>query len=262
MNSQSIEVALDGPASEQTQIRRRTEYPRLGVEALEYHLFKPRVSHHPLLLSAYELWRNGWQATLGELEGVRRIYSDEFGRQDEIGVLSVGQRCISVLGLRWFDRSLAMDREDSYFLPWPEATLDSLGDSIVGVPSNLVVHPEWRRTIVEPASDRPEDAILLSLATLALAIRRFIDSPAERFVGMARNDRSMNRVAAAIGGTKIGRITMHGIESDLICITRANAAPQGPVVDTLWERRFQEEGAMTWGAKKHPVAGSRSAAMV
>ena len=239
MNSQHVEVALDGPASEQTQIRRRTEYPRLGVEALEYHLFKPRVSHHPLLLGAYELWRNGWQATL-EVKGVRRIHSDEFGRQDEIGVLSVKQRCISVVGLRWFDLSLAMDREDSYFLPWPKATLDSLRDNIIGVPSNLVVHPEWRRTVIEPASDRPEDAVSLSLATLALAIQRFIDSPAELFVGVARNDRSMNRVAAAIGGTQIGRITMHGEESDLICITRATATPQGPVVDTLWEQRFQE----------------------
>jgi hypothetical protein len=240
MNAQSIEVALDGPASEHTQIRRRAEYPRLGVDALQYHLFKPRMSHHPLLLSAYELWRNGWQATLGELEGVRRIHSDEFGRQDEIGVLSVGQRCISVTGLRWFDLSLAMAREDSYFLPWPKDTLDSLGDCIVGVPSNLVVHPEWRGTVVEAANDRPEDDISLALATLALAIRRFIDSPAERFVGMARNDRAMNRVAASIGGTKLGLITMHGVESDLICITRANATPQGPVVDTLWERRCQE----------------------
>ncbi len=239
MNSPSntVHVALDCPASERTEIRRKAQRPSLGVEALEYHLLKPRTSRHPLLRSAYELWRDEWQATFAELEGITHIHSDEFVRQDEISVLSIGQRCVSVTGLRWLDLSLPMAREDSYFTGWPEDVVQRLGSGVVGISGNTIVRSEWRGTLVDPSAELQGNPMPLSLATVALAIRRFMEVGTENVIGVTRNDRSMNRVAEAVGAIKLGQIKLHGVDSDLIVITRANATPSGPVVDALWGRR-------------------------
>ncbi len=236
------QIALDRPVTQLTLLRGRSQEQRsVSVDSVSYHLFKPRSARHPLLAAAYELWRDGWQAALAELEGAVKMHSDEFGRQDEIGVLCVDGCCVSITGLRWFDLGLAMAREDSYFSNWPRDSLSQLGPRLVGIPSNLIVHSEWRRTLIEPRSENVGTPVTLAFASLALAIRRFVDSPAERFIGVARNDRSMNRVAAAIGGTKIGQTTVHGIDSDLICITRDDARPEGAIADTLWERRHHQQ---------------------
>jgi hypothetical protein len=242
MNSPSntVQVALECPASERTEIRRIAQRSSLGVEAFEYHLLKPRTSRHPLLKGAYELWRDEWRATLEELEGSAHIHSDEFVRQDEISVLSVDQQCVSVTGLRWLDLSLPMAREDSYFRGWPDDMVQRLGSGVVGISGNTIVRSEWRRTLIDPSSERPGEPMPLSLVTLALALRRFIDVPTENVIGVSRNDRSMNRVGAAIGALKIGQITIHGVDSDVMIVPLANAAPRGAVVDALWGRRHQE----------------------
>jgi hypothetical protein len=189
------------------------------------------------MADAYELLRDGWQATLSELSGITSIDSDEFGRQDEIGVLAVGRSCVSVTGLRWLDLSTAMAREDSYFRSWPESAKTVLGSSRIGISSNTVVAKSWRRTLIEPRHGSTPTP--MALATVALTLRRFIESSAEKFIGTARNDRSMNRIGTGIGGTKIGQVKVHNIDSDLICQTRQDAAHLGPVVEELWQRRWQ-----------------------
>jgi hypothetical protein len=188
--------------------------------------------------SAYELWRDEWRATLSELEGITRIHSDEFVRQDEVSVLSIGARCVSITALRWIDLREPIGREDSYFQLWPDHTVQLLGETLVGVSSNTLVHPEWRRARIEPEPGQQGEP--LSFVTVALAIRRFMDSEACSVLGVTRNDRSMNRVAAGVGAVKLGQTVVHGVESDLICITRAAARTRGPVIDALWERRHQE----------------------
>jgi hypothetical protein len=235
--SEAPRLDFDAPISEATQIRRRPTPQRLPARNFEYHLLRPDASHSPLLREAYELWRNSWQATLQEIAGVESIDSDDFGRQHEIGVLAVGRCCVSVTGLRWLDLSQPMAREDSYFRRWPESALEQLGACRVGVSSNTVVDARWRGTHIDPSTHGLPTPI--ALLTVALTLRRFIESSAEKFVGTARNDRSMNRVGTGIGGTKIGQIKIHGIESDLICQTRADTARLGPVVEELWGRRWQ-----------------------
>jgi len=238
MNSTSEAPRLehDAPISESTQIRRRPVHRRIPVRKFEYHLLRPGMTHSPLLRNAYELWRDNWQITLRELEGVERIDSDEFGRQTEIGVLTVGRTCVSVTGLRWLDLSQPMAREDSYFRCWPESAMQRIGECRVGISSNTVVDAPWRRALIE--SDAAELPLPVALATVALSVRRFLESTAEKFIGVTRNDRSMNRVGTGVGGSKIGQIRLHGIDSDLLCQDRRDAPDLGPSVEELWKRRW------------------------
>lgn len=218
----------------------RTPRQVLSAASLEFHLLKPRRSKHPLVQSAYRFWRDEWRATLRELTGAGDIHSDEFTRQDEISVLSIGGLCVSVSGLRWLNLSDLAAREDSYFKAWPAEAMALLGGSSVCVVSNTVVHPEWRGALVQSAGESVAESTPLAVVTLALAIRRFMDSEANAAIGVSRNDRAMHRVAVRVGGNKLGQILVYGIESDLIRVSRADANPNGPVMDGIWARSHRE----------------------
>lgn len=230
---------LDEPVSEHTQVQRRVEPQTLCVEDLKYHLFAPQRAHHPLLEQAYEVWRDGWQATLRELDGSGPVHSDEFARQDEIGVLSVAGSCVSVTGIRWLDLALARAREDSYFAHWPEDALRALGSSQVCITSNTIVHDTWRRALIKPPQGSTESSTKLAFTTIALSVRRFLNSSADGIIALTRNDRAMGRAALELGATKLGQIHLHGIETDVIVVERDHAKPHLAVVEYLWARRRQ-----------------------
>jgi hypothetical protein len=110
---------------------------------------------------------------------------------------------------------------------------------VVSVASNTVVHPEWRGALIEVPRGQKGDPARLAFTTIALSVRRFVASSADLLIALTRNDRSIDRVADALGATRLARIQMHGIDTDVICIERPNATPNGPVVDHLWRRRHQ-----------------------
>src|SRR5580704_8535273 len=60
----------------------------VDTERLSYHLLRPQQSGPadlPLLGLAYRCWSEIWTQTLAELDGITRLPSDDFTRQDEIG---------------------------------------------------------------------------------------------------------------------------------------------------------------------------------
>ena len=230
---------LDEPISEHTQVQRRVDPQTLCVEDIKYHLFSPQRTHHPLLEQAYEVWRDGWQETLRELDGSGPVHSDEFARQDEIGVLSVGESCVSVTGIRWLDLALARAREDSCFAHWPQEALRALGSSQVCITSNTIVHGSWRRALIKAPQGCAESPTKLAFTTIALSVRRFLNSSAEGIVALTRNDRAMGRAALELGATKLGQIQLHGLETDVIVVARDRAKPHLAVVEHLWARRRQ-----------------------
>lgn len=225
------------PVSEHTQIQRKAAPRTIAVEQLEYHLYTPSRAHDPLLEQAYAVWHDVWQRTFEEADGAAQVHSDEFTRQDEIGVLALGGCCVSVTGLRWLDFALPRSRQDSYFKQWPADAMSRLGKDLLMVTSNTIVHPEWRGARIEPPCGAPP--VRLASVTIAMSIRRFLASSANSAVGLSRNDRAMNHIAASLGGMSLARLMHHGQEADIMHFTRTSATPHGPVVDSLWSRRRQ-----------------------
>jgi hypothetical protein len=242
MSARSIvprDQGQDEPQSEHTHVQPVAQPRRIPVEALQYHLFRPRHTHDPLLEEAYEVWRDAWKATLLELNGSVSLHSDEFGRQDELAVVAIGGRCIAVTGLRWLDMALPRSREDSYFKDWPPEAVAALGDDLSLVGSNTVVHPAWRRTLIEAPASLPGDPMRLVFATIALTVRRFVASSAQNLIALTRNDRAIDRVGAALGAQRLAQTRVHGIETDVMCLTRSNAPAANAIVQSLWARRHQ-----------------------
>lgn len=229
--------ASEDQASEHTQVQRRVTPQAIPVEQLQYHLFVPGRTRHPLFDSAYELWRDVWQSTFLEAEGSAELYSDEFTRQDEIGVLTQGARCISVTGLRWLDLSRPMSRDDSYFKPWPADCLTALGNGVIGISSNAAVHPDWRGTRVAAPLEMPREPGRLAHVSVGLTIQRFFESPAECSVAVTRNDRGMDRVCFALGASSLSQIELHGVAADVMRFPRSCVRQQEPALAHLWTRR-------------------------
>jgi len=227
--------APDSPDGSMTLLRVPRVRRAVRAEEIEYRLLNPRGPASAPLSAAYAVWHEVWLSTLRELDGLKQLGSDEFTRQDEVGVIMHGEECVSVTGIRWLDLSQRMFMEDSYFSTWPSHCLDALRGRAVGVSSNTVLALDWRGGRIEPTSD---SAIPMAIkeATISLSLRRFMDSSAELFVGVARNNRSMERVANDLGGRRIGQIRLHGEDSDIMCWSRKDLLDLGPTVENLWSR--------------------------
>lgn len=235
-----IHGSVEEPISEHTRIQRIARARTIPVEQLQYHLLAPKVIHQPLLDAAYELWRDVWQMTFLEADGIADLRSDEFTRQDEVGILTAGTSCVSVTALRWLDLSTARAREDSYFKPWPAEALQALGSSIVGISSNAVVHPDWRGTLLAPPEGSSAKPVRLVYAGVGLTIQRFFESSAQCSVAVTRNDRHMDRVCQSLGATSLGRIILHGVDADVMHFPRRAIRQVEPALDDLWRRRERD----------------------
>lgn len=187
---------------------------------LAYHLLHPnqRTWGSRELVEAYRLWREVWQQTLHELDGVTHISSDQFTRQHEIGALFCGERCIGLTAYRFVDLSRPCNREDSYFDVWPETALKALvrdGPQIC-IGSQLTVAPDWRRHPEVPVKE----------LLLALAVQRFLESRTDTMAGVMRNDRGMGTLAYRLGAQSlVKRATLHGVPVDLVAFYRRSLEP-------------------------------------
>jgi hypothetical protein len=218
---------------------RASSRPRLSAQQLQYRVLSPRGSPSAELESAYALWHDIWLDTLHELEGVTRISSDEFTRQDQICVLFSAGRAVSLVCLRCVDLASTMGRADSYFELWPPHVLPQLGSQQLGILSHFGIAPEWRGGLVE---DRGGSLSLKAL-TVALALLSFRKSRADTAVGVARKDRGMDRVSGELGCDTLGQAVLHGITSDIIKWSRSDVSAFPEVAHQLWARRSEGNGA-------------------
>lgn len=211
----------------------------LATSDLQYHLLSPRTGSGPLLKRAYELWRNGWAETLREVAGLEHINSDEFVRQDEIGVLVSKGKLVCVTGLRRLDLSLSMAQEDSYFRRWPPGAVEALGPVVVGISSNTYIPRMFRKAVIHLEQADPQNPssqpMPLTACIIGLTGLRFHHSNAQKFLAVPRNDRGMNRLLKFLGGRCVGQISVHGIASDLIVKDRSEGSDYGQVIAQIWD---------------------------
>lgn len=207
----------------------------LELDRLRYCLVSPRAAARNVLGGAYRCWKNVWMQTFQELDGAEQIRSDDFTRQDELGLLFEGDECIGMTAYRWVDFSHPTARDDSYFSAWSDDALDALVENgtRVCIGSYLTVAPEWRRTEIHSAKE----------LLLGLAVRRFLASPADVMTGTMRNDRGMNGIAYRLGARLLTSSTMHGVDVDLVAFDRSALEDDGglsrldPAIRQLWRGR-------------------------
>lgn len=249
--TQELPVAHEGTPSQSDGARLREEARVIDdgregylLEDLRFRFLDPRrcrTEDAESLVEAYACWSRVWRTTLLELDGHETLFSDDFTRQDEVGVLFVKERAAAMACLRWLDFSLPLAREDSYFRVWPQEALDQLiarGKRVLAA-SYLTVAPEWRG-----ASRRLPALQIITELTLC----RFLESGADAFAGQMRNDRKLNQLAYRYGARRLCTTQMHGVSVDLIAahpdeIDFGSSSPeQRACTETLWNQAWTEYG--------------------
>lgn len=227
--------------SVQTNNSRSGVVPRAVIDPaqLTYRILRPGRAGSadvPLLGEAYRLWSEVWHQTLLELDDVRRVPSDEFTRQDEVGAIFHGYECIALSVFRWVDLSHPMSWGDSYFSVWPaEARNKACRDgSHICIGSNITIAPSWRNAT----------GCSLKNVLAGLIIERFVSSDrGDAMVGTMRKDRGMDKLMDRVGAERLGfAVKHHGVDVELFAYFRAtNTRPPFEATDEAVVARLRSE---------------------
>lgn len=208
---------------------------------LGYFILQGDPSHkkdHDVYLSAYEMWKRVWaDAFNNELKENITLFSDDFTRQTEFGVLTYDRKAIGLMFFHYVDLRLKIFREDSYFKVWDEQLLLQLaekqGDRRALICSNFTLSHEWRR-----------NTLGISFKDLlgGFAVKHLLYSGCPFMVGTMRNNKGMNNLSYRQGAEPLkSGVLHHGVEVDLILYTASKLQnfkfPEvHELVEEIWNR--------------------------
>ncbi len=158
---------------------------------------------------AFDLWKNVWEATFRELDGLNYLPSDDFTRQHEILCIFHGDDCIALICHRYMESDNPAVLSDSYFRPWPVEAKEKfrVGKNLV-IASYITVHPDYRGR----SNGISVKEILVHSALIHL-LRQGVDA----ITGILRADKAMDRVMYEMGAVPLVRgITYHNVPVDLV----------------------------------------------
>ena len=210
-------------------------------ENWRYVILDPSLRHPPdhYFENAYRLWRDVWSATFREVEGRTSIDSDNFSRQDELGALFSGERCLMLSGFREVNLSLSPSRDDSYFRPWSNESLATLckdGDLVL-VGNQITVDPAVR------GKDFP---VSMKDLIVALSILRLMDSDCSVMAGTMRSLKGMNTLALRHRATKIPQeLKLHSETSEIFAFYRSSYELGLPHLEDLSKKLWRERLDLT-----------------
>lgn len=200
----------------------------------------------PYYESAYSLWHSVWSETLNELDGLPKLFSDGFTRQDVVVGLFLGTQCIALNCFRRSDLRNIAHRQDSWFLPWTESQLVELGEKYPNglVNSYFTIHPDFRKSA--PGNDFARqflERFNLAIVLAELSALMTVKLNADGAFGVTRNNRSVNKLAYHGGAIPLAKNKMHhGVDVDLILYEndRVQRAMSNFTSQTLglWENRI------------------------
>lgn len=146
----------------------------------------------------YVCWRETWSRAFSELQVDKPFYSDSFTRQDYVGAIFHGSKCVALAFFRLMDATRDELAVDSYFSNWSDEhrrVLCSRGPRII-VCSNFTVHPDARgKQIGVHTKD-----LLMGMIT-----ETFLNSEADAMTGAVRVDRGVNGAGERWGAYVIDR---------------------------------------------------------
>lgn len=180
---------------------------------LRFYVFNPRDPHpfaQDVVSKSYDMWRGVWVAALNELEGETDLKSDDFTRQQDVGVLFQDGVAVGSVFFSNVDLKLPMWRKDSYFSAWPEQTMIDLG----GVYPSVLVCSYFTLSAAFRRGTRGFNGKQL---LAALAVEHFFNTTSPAMVGTMRVNRGMHMLCYDLHATPVVTgLQMHGVEVDLI----------------------------------------------
>lgn len=188
---------------------------------LSYFVFDNRIENpegRQVMRATFEMWQKVWSETLRELDGLERVFSDDFTRPTLVGALFSDTIPIGSISLSRVDLREPMYRADSSLKAWP-------ADVLHRVSERYRDEPLWVCTYLTVASAHRGRAGTLSLKELlvALVVEHLRASDCGATLATVRVDRGMDRTCFDLGAKLVeaGRM-LHGVEVSLIEFDKGN----------------------------------------
>lgn len=207
-----------------------------SVEGLEFYHFN---TGNPGIFkehceSAFRLWDTQWTETFKELQVEKKIFSDDFLNR-ELGGLFCGTQAIGFILYTFLDLKLPSNQRVHYSANYPPDLWNAYceKEDLVMVAGHMTAAHDWRKS----NTDFPISELLFSLSVL-----RFLDSPADRMITYARNNRKMNDMVYRHGGNPMLQNHLaYNVEVDFIEIPRQQAKISdfsgcAPITINLWNQ--------------------------
>lgn len=208
--------------------------------SLEYFILPgahPPSLHENAYDRAFEFWYRVWEDTFSALHGPFQLFSDEFTRQDQIGLLVYREDILASVCFRSVDLNRRASLKDSYFKPWLAEDLDrvrSIGPKAL-IGSHFAVSPRARGTV----EGLPTKQLLMGLVAWTL-----VESSCDSLIGTPRRDKSVHTTAFEWGAEVVRENVDcgHVVPVDLVLFDRKKILAEGrhlqlPVVNQLFETR-------------------------
>lgn len=198
----------------------------------------PENQHREKYQQIYQCWHDVWFQTFKENDGITRLHSDAFTRQDLIGAIFVDGECKAMSLYRYADATLPTMASDSYFANWDDnhrQTLCRDGKDIL-VCSYFTIHPTARKDVLGFAMRD----LLMGLTT-AFTLHTKMDA----MTGAMRKNRNAHEIAYEWGAKPVGIDvdSGHGDLVDLVSFYKDEVKSVRdreitPVVNALWDSRI------------------------
>ncbi len=183
---------------------------------------RPPLWQRTMYETAFETWRAVWEEAAQEIENFpKKVYSNDFTRQDEILAVFRGEDCTSLGFWSELDMTFEACRSDQYFQSWDQASLNQLTKfgMNIGKYSYFTVSKPYRLW-------SREKGISLTDLQVALFGFRLLESECTAMTGTTRNNRKINLVCERGGAQVIRRDVMqYGSEVDLMAWYRHTVSP-------------------------------------
>jgi hypothetical protein len=200
----------------------------------------PESKHLETYLNIYNCWKDVWGATFQELDGLTKIQSDAFTRQDFISAVMVDGECKAMCLYRYADNKNPTTEADSYFSNWSELHRKALTKrgSHVLVCSYFTVHPTARK---ETLGFSMRDLLIAQATQITMSTGMHV------MTGAMRKNRGVHELAYEWGALEVGRDIASGHGDALVDLVafygpevqKAHETQElAPIAAELWEQRL------------------------
>lgn len=161
----------------------------------------PRELHRVYDLS-FKLWHETWDKTYREdFNSLRRLFSDEFTRQDDILVLFYKGECAALSFFTDVNMNDEAAQKDSYFKSWPIEAIEKLcskGSNLV-ICTQFTVNEKFRQQTLSTSSGFMSWKVLLS----GMIAKYYMASEKDAMSGILRITKGMDKLTYTYGATPI-----------------------------------------------------------
>lgn len=184
---------------------------------------------------SYECWHSVWYQTLKELDGIQKLYSDEFTRREYICSIFNENECVGLILFHKLNFAREASWSDSYFSAWPKKALQKLcsdGTEVL-VGAYVTVSPKYRGN---------QNGFLVKDLIVEIAVQLLLETDCNSLSGTMRNNKGMDKSAYRSGATPIQKdVPFHGVNVDLVGFYKKHIVSekivQSFVSQSLWRNK-------------------------